>query len=177
MRHTIARIVRRFTLVLILASLTLLAHGISPGDAHQDPCHRLHSCPWDYQTYVCGDRGRCDQCLHNDYCQGSKPRSVAQPPPHSPKTAPPDFQMAKVVRVIAGDTLALSTGEGVRWSGMDTPDAKSPRKPVQPCAPWRLQVTGGAEGRAGGIGDAMAEINLYDALTTLGPVAAKGGPP
>jgi hypothetical protein len=35
----------------------------------------------------------------------------------------------------------------------------------------------GAEVRAGGIGDAMAETNLYDVLTTLGPVTAKGGPP
>jgi len=45
-----------------------------PGAAHQDPCHRLHRCPSDHNTYVCGDKGRCDQCPDNEYCLGGKPR-------------------------------------------------------------------------------------------------------
>jgi hypothetical protein len=40
--------------LVVRAGLILIAH------AHQDPCHRLHSCPSDHKTYVCGDKGRCD---------------------------------------------------------------------------------------------------------------------
>jgi hypothetical protein len=56
-----SRIMPRLAIVLIMASLTLVADGMRHGGAHQDPCHRLHSCPSDHQTYVCGDRGRCEQ--------------------------------------------------------------------------------------------------------------------
>jgi phosphatidylserine/phosphatidylglycerophosphate/cardiolipin synthase-like enzyme len=55
-------------------------------NAHQDPCHRLHSCPSDRNTYVCGDRGRCDQCPDNQYCLAAKPRPASSP---SPAPAPP----------------------------------------------------------------------------------------
>jgi hypothetical protein len=34
-------------------------------------------------------------------------------------------------RVIGGDTLALETGEDVRLIGVDTPETKHPKKPVQ----------------------------------------------
>jgi hypothetical protein len=40
--------------LVVRAGLILIAH------AHQDPCHRLHSCPSDHKTCVCGDKGRCD---------------------------------------------------------------------------------------------------------------------
>ena len=33
--------------------------------------------------------------------------------------------------MIDGDTLELSTGERVRLIGVDTPETKDPRKPVQ----------------------------------------------
>jgi hypothetical protein len=45
----------------------LLAMGVGHARGHQDPCHRLHSCPSDHGTYVCGDRGRCDQCPDNSF--------------------------------------------------------------------------------------------------------------
>jgi phosphatidylserine/phosphatidylglycerophosphate/cardiolipin synthase-like enzyme len=48
--------------------------------AHQDPCHRRHSCPSDGHTYVCGDRGRCDQCPDNPYCLAGQPRPSASSP-------------------------------------------------------------------------------------------------
>jgi phosphatidylserine/phosphatidylglycerophosphate/cardiolipin synthase-like enzyme len=48
---------------------------------HQDPCHRLHSCPSDHGTYVCGDKGRCDQCPDNQYCLAGKLRVAASPTP------------------------------------------------------------------------------------------------
>ena len=38
---------------------------------------------------------------------------------------------AKVSRVIDGDTLLLTDGERVRLIGVDTPETKHPRKPVQ----------------------------------------------
>ena len=72
---------KRLLIVLIMASLTLVADGIRHGEGHQDPCHRLHSCPSDHDTYVCGDRGRCDQCPNNQYCLAAKPRTAASPAP------------------------------------------------------------------------------------------------
>jgi hypothetical protein len=50
-------------LLLVLLLTTLF--GLS--EAHQDPCHRLHSCPSDHNTYVCGGKGCCDQCPDHQY--------------------------------------------------------------------------------------------------------------
>lgn len=49
-------------LLLVLVSGNVVSH------AHQDPCHRLHSCPSDHGTYVYGDKGPCDQYPENQYC-------------------------------------------------------------------------------------------------------------
>ena len=51
--------------------------------AHQDPCHRLHACPSDHGTYVCGDRGHCEQCPDNQYCLAGHVRTAAQQTPLS----------------------------------------------------------------------------------------------
>jgi phosphatidylserine/phosphatidylglycerophosphate/cardiolipin synthase-like enzyme len=70
-------------LVLILGCL-----GILRAEAHQDPCHRLHSCPSDHGTYVCGDKGRCDRCPDNQWCLAGKPRLAASPDPAPVSPAP-----------------------------------------------------------------------------------------
>jgi hypothetical protein len=62
MSDTSCRIIPRLAIVLIVASLPLLTDDVSQSNAHQDGCHRQHSCPSDHQTYVCGDKGRCGQC-------------------------------------------------------------------------------------------------------------------
>ena len=41
---------------------------------------------------------------------------------------------AQVRRVVDGDTVVLTSGERVRYIGMDTPELHHPRKPVQPYA-------------------------------------------
>ena len=40
-------------------------------------------------------------------------------------------EFATIVRVIDGDTVELSSGERVRYIGMDTPESVDPRKPIQ----------------------------------------------
>jgi hypothetical protein len=82
------RIMKRLLIVLIMVSLTLMADGSRHGEGHQDPCHRLHSCPSDHQTYVCGDRGWCQQCPDNQYCLAGKPRVAASPAPAPVPPAP-----------------------------------------------------------------------------------------
>jgi phosphatidylserine/phosphatidylglycerophosphate/cardiolipin synthase-like enzyme len=72
--------------VIMMVVLLWLMGWMSAARAHQDPCHRLHSCPSDHSTYVCGDRGRCDQCPDNQYCLAGKPRVAASP---SPAPTPP----------------------------------------------------------------------------------------
>jgi len=73
----------------LLAILVALMLGIigwmAVPSAHQDPCHRLHSCPSDHGSYVCGDKGRCDQCPDNQYCLATKPRVASS---SNPATAP-----------------------------------------------------------------------------------------
>lgn len=46
-------------------------------------------------------------------------------------SAKPAPEIARVARVIDGDTVELDTGEKVRYIGMDTPETVDPRKPVQ----------------------------------------------
>jgi phosphatidylserine/phosphatidylglycerophosphate/cardiolipin synthase-like enzyme len=66
--------------LVVLAGIILVAY------AHQDPCHRLHSCPSDHKTYVCGDKGRCDQCPDNPLSLAGKLRLSSSP---APAPAPP----------------------------------------------------------------------------------------
>lgn len=70
---------------VIVTLLALAGWGVD-SHAHQDPCHRLHSCPSDHGSYVCGDRGRCDQCPDNQYCLAGKLRVASSP---TPAPAPP----------------------------------------------------------------------------------------
>jgi hypothetical protein len=59
---------------------------LGAASAHQDPSHRLHSCPSDRNSYVCGDKGRCDQCPDNECCLSRQPRAASSP---TPTPAPP----------------------------------------------------------------------------------------
>lgn len=70
-----------------LVGMVLLGAWILVSHAHQDPCHRLHSCSSDHNTYVCGDKGRCDQCPDNRFCLAGKPRVAASPSPAPTPTA------------------------------------------------------------------------------------------
>ena len=83
-------------------------------------------------TYVCGDKGRCDQCPDNEFCLAGKPRTSAQQPAPPAIPSPAQIQTATVARVIAADTLSLSSGEEVRLIGVDTPESRQPKKPAQP---------------------------------------------
>jgi micrococcal nuclease len=125
--HLARMSLRRLPVALVLV-LILSWTGI---EAHRDPCHRNHSCPSDHGTYICGDRGRCDQCPDNEFCLAGKARTSAPQTSRPAIPAPAQPQNAIVARVIDGDTLQLSTGEEVRLIGVDTPETKHPRKPVQ----------------------------------------------
>jgi phosphatidylserine/phosphatidylglycerophosphate/cardiolipin synthase-like enzyme len=77
--------------LIMLLMVVLVGSWLLPGAAHQDPCHGLHSCPSDRGTYVCGDKGQCDQCPDNEYCLGGKPRvassSITVPAPPGPSSS------------------------------------------------------------------------------------------
>ena len=82
----ISRARQRASLTLFI--VLLLAAGVRLSGAHQDPCHRLRSCPSDSNTYVCGDRGRCEQCPDNPYCLAGQLRPAASPPAPPTPLAP-----------------------------------------------------------------------------------------
>ena len=125
------RVVQGAVIVLIF---TMLQLSLSPciSHAHQDRCHRLHSCPPDPAPYVCGDKGRCDQCPDNEFCLAGKPRTSAQQPSPPAIPSPAQIQTATVARVTAADTLSLSSGEEVRLIGVGMPETRQPKKPAQP---------------------------------------------
>ncbi len=81
--------------VLVIAILSMT---LGEADAHRSGCHRWHSCPSDWGTYVCGDLGHCSGCPNNAYCEVGKPRAKAQQeaPIDEPKaTEPPNAQPPK----------------------------------------------------------------------------------
>jgi hypothetical protein len=69
--------------IMMLLIFVSVSGGMTLMESHQNPCHRLLSCPSNPHTYICGDRGRCEQCHYNQYCLGWKPRtaSTASPAP------------------------------------------------------------------------------------------------
>jgi micrococcal nuclease len=118
--------------LLIVLLLTAL-FGLS--EAHQDPCHRLHSCPSDHGSYVCGDKGRCDQCPDNHYCLARQPRPASErvmPPLPSPKG---EVLTAPVLKIVDGDTIDVRL-EGrtipLRYIGVNTPETSHPTTGVEP---------------------------------------------
>lgn len=59
-------------------------------------------------------------------------QALLLPPTPSPTIRQPDHAtMAKVKRVVDGDTIELETGEHLRYIGIDSPETKHPKKPVQ----------------------------------------------
>jgi PLD-like domain len=112
MSDTSTRIVQRVAMVLIMGMLTLAALSMGPSEGHQDPCHRLHSCPSDHNTSVCGDTGRCDRCSGNQFCLAGKPRLAASPvptpvPPAPTSTQPPTSGGTTVCFTPGGDCTDL----------------------------------------------------------------------
>jgi phosphatidylserine/phosphatidylglycerophosphate/cardiolipin synthase-like enzyme len=75
-------------MTILRSVMLLVCLWLSAASAHQDPCHRLHSCPSDHNTYVCGDTGRCDQCPDNYLCLAGKPRLASSSAP-TPVPLPP----------------------------------------------------------------------------------------
>lgn len=49
----------------------------------------------------------------------------------SPTTSSIKLQLAKVIKVVDGDTIEIEGGKKVRYIGIDTPETVDPRKPVQ----------------------------------------------
>jgi len=80
--------------------------GTDSSVAHQDPCHRLHSCPSDHGTYICGDTGRCQQCPDNQFCLAGKPRLAASPAPAPAPPAPTVTQPSTA----CGTTVCFTPG-------------------------------------------------------------------
>jgi phosphatidylserine/phosphatidylglycerophosphate/cardiolipin synthase-like enzyme len=96
----------RIEVCLIALILVALVGMIVSAHAHQDPCHRRHSCPSDHQTYVCGDKGRCDQCPDNPFCLAGKPRVVAPSAPTPASPAPSSTQPSTA----CGTTVCFTPG-------------------------------------------------------------------
>lgn len=140
------------TLKVVCCVLALLIAPIlysQVADAHQNGCHRWHSCPSDSGSYTCGDKGHCTQCPDNQYCKAGKPVSyeskVYQKPAEKTETAKksepivlkkqvPMTKMStdacmgkttcvsgKIKSIVDGDTLYVDSYK-VRLSLVNTPE-------------------------------------------------------
>jgi len=87
-------------------ALLPLCLWLGTASAHQDPCHRLHNCPSYHNSYVCGDKGRCDQCPDNQFCLARKPRIAASPAPAPAPSAP----MLSATTTPSGVSVCFSPG-------------------------------------------------------------------
>ena len=63
----------RLPILLLLMGIMTSGGGVNL-EVHRDPCHQQHSCPSDRHTYLCGDRGRCEQCPEHQFYQARQPR-------------------------------------------------------------------------------------------------------
>ena len=60
-------------ILIILSSILILISFVTIDSfAHQDGCHRWHSCPSDSGSYTCGDKGYCSECYNNMFCQNGQ---------------------------------------------------------------------------------------------------------
>src|SRR5581483_3439751 len=59
--------------MILLIAILILSISQMPAFAHQNGCHRWHSCPSDTGSYICGDTGYCSECPDNQYCKNSMP--------------------------------------------------------------------------------------------------------
>ena len=62
-------------------------------------------------------------------CGGGRPEAVSSPPP--PVVELPAGLDTTVERVVDGDTIVVAGGHHIRLIGIDTPETKDPRRPVQ----------------------------------------------
>ena len=83
----------------------------------------------------------------------------------------------KVVRVIDGDTVELETGETLRYIGIDTPETKHPKKPVQCYGEEAYQVNKKlVEGKTVRIVKDISEVDKYKRLLRYVYVATQASP-
>ena len=98
----ISRLLRRTS----LGGMLLVGAWIVASQAHQDPCHRLHSCPSDHNMYVCGDTGRCAQCPDHQYCLAGEPRLTSSVNP----ALTPEVPLASVTATSSAVTVCFTPG-------------------------------------------------------------------
>src|SRR3972149_11058756 len=100
--------------VILIVSITILLQASSSDSvfAHQNGCHRWHSCPSETGSYTCGDTGYCSQCPDNKYCKAGKPwfgssssssKSTTNQNTICKGTA--ECITSKVTKIIDGDTI------------------------------------------------------------------------
>lgn len=121
MSAPISRTVPHASLVLII--MLLLGISIQLSEAHQDPWHQRPSCPSDHGSYVCGDRGHCDQCPDNAYAE-----MRALP---SKDEAREKWLYRNAARLFTGSSVRIGQGghHGQENRKRDV-DAQGPRTPI-----------------------------------------------
>lgn len=125
----------RKSLMIRFVTLALIPSIIIAGISHAHPgrtdASGCHTCRTNCAKYGLKDG---EYHCHGAPAQPSAtPQPAAQPKPQT-STAPPITQSARILSVIDGDTVDVQIDgktERLRLIGIDTPETKDPRKPVQ----------------------------------------------
>lgn len=106
---------RARTLVMAgLVAVSCVVAWSAPAVAHQDGCHRWHSCPSDTGSYVCGDTGNFSECGYTSLPEERDEPVVdydapSRPVVSEPKTRP-GGQVAVSVTAEAGSKVVVESG-------------------------------------------------------------------
>ncbi len=95
---------KSLALLLAVSGFTAALYA-TPVQAHQDGCHRWHSCPSDHGTYVCGDTGYSSECGGGttDYSAPTDNTDTASDPPRDYAA---EAAQAEADRAAAGEQAA-----------------------------------------------------------------------
>lgn len=122
-------------LLVLMMFVAIIPLQTSLSYAHQNGCHRWHSCPSDSGSYVCGDLGYDTYCPKNIAPKYEPPKETKVQPKPAEKTAPNYGSNRaatscsgtalcttdKVTKIVDGDTI-YTKNHKIRLSLTNTPE-------------------------------------------------------
>ena len=96
--------------LLLFAAMGMALSSMTAAFAHQSGCHRWHSCPSDSGSYTCGDKGHCNFCPDNQFCEGGSPRKQTPGATENPSPGTvPKYERKSYKHWIDGDRDCRNT--------------------------------------------------------------------
>lgn len=122
-------------LLVLMMFVAIIPLQTSLSDAHQNGCHRWHSCPSDTGSYVCGDLGHDTYCPKNTAPKYEPLKEQAKPTKKTSSNNYGDSEITavstcsgtalcitdKITKIVDGDTIYTKNYK-IRLSLINTPE-------------------------------------------------------